>query len=413
MSRTCRCLNCITPPHMLKKLLESKDRDIRQAALTTLLATSRLRGEREVRSVAGFLAAPANGRRTIYDLRKSTNLSSAVVARTESGQEHADGSVNRAFDGFGATRKFYKDVFNRNSLDGKGLRLDGYVHRGVHYNNAFWDGQEMVFGDGDGVLFTDFTLSLDVIAHELAHGVTEFTANLEYHKQPGALNESMSDVFGSLVKQWTLGQTADQADWLIGAELFTPNIGADALRSMKAPGTAYDNEDLGRDPQPDHMDRYENLPDTDDGDNGGVHYNSGIPNKAFYLTAVGIGGNAWEAPGHIWYESLLASNQITQFQEFADTTYLKAGQLYGTGSAEQQAVTDAWREVGLRITGVPASTQSGRRPRGWDEGRGSDGSGDSLAALTRQIETLAGQVKILTRDVKSLKDKKVTVSNAA
>ena len=176
------------------------------------------------------------------------------------------------------------------------MRLEGYVHRGTKYNNAFWDGQEMVFGDGDGRVFTDFTGSLDVIGHELTHGVTEFTAGLEYHNQSGALNESLSDVFGSLVKQWKLGQTADQADWLVGVEVFTPMIEADALRSLKEPGTAYDNALLGKDPQPGHMSDYVELPDTDDGDNGGVHVNSGIPNKAFYLTAVGIGGRHGRRP---------------------------------------------------------------------------------------------------------------------
>jgi Zn-dependent metalloprotease len=408
MIRTCRSLNCITPPHLLKKLLESKDRDIREAAFNTLLATARVRGERSVRA-ATFFAPSGAGRRTISDCRKSMVLSSAVLARTEDGAASADESVNRAFEGLGTTREFYKDVFDRDSIDGRGMRLDGYVHYGVCYNNAFWDGQEMVFGDGDGVLFTDFTKSLDVIGHELTHGVTEFTANLEYRKQSGALNESISDVFGSLVKQWSLGQTADKADWLLAAEVFTPGIEADALRSMKAPGTAYDNDRLGKDPQPDHMDRFVVLPDTDDGDNGGVHINSGIPNKAFFLTAVAIGGNAWEAPGHIWYESLLASNEFTEFQEFADTTYMKAGQLYGTNGAEQQAVAEAWREVGIRITGVPAGAR-GRGPgrgRGGEAGRGAEPAknGDTLAALTKQIEALAAQVKTLARDVKALKEK--------
>src|SRR5207247_1511145 len=110
----------------------------------------------------------------------------------------------------------------RNSIDDDGMELNGYVHFGQRYNNALWDGQEMIFGDGDGVRFTDFTGSLDVIGHELAHGVTQYTADLEYALQSGALNESMSDVFGSLIKQWSLGQTVDQADWLIGAEIFTP-----------------------------------------------------------------------------------------------------------------------------------------------------------------------------------------------
>jgi len=249
---------------MLRKLLESKDREVRRAALNTLVATARLR---VVRSVgAGIAGAQAgNGRRTILDCKHSTFLPAATVVRSEDGPASTDAPVNNAFDGLGATRDFYKKVLDRDSIDGKGMRLNGYVHRGTMYNNAFWDGKEMVFGDGDGIIFTDFTKSLDVIAHELTHGVTEHTAGLEYRFQSGALNESISDVFGSLVKQWTLQQAADQADWLIGAEVFTPSVGGDALRSMRAPGSAYrDVPDLDSDPQPDKMSGYVNLPDTEE-----------------------------------------------------------------------------------------------------------------------------------------------------
>jgi Zn-dependent metalloprotease len=393
MKTNCRCLNCILPPHILKKLLEHRDKEVRQAALNTLLSTAHLRGQRSVRALT-FAAPPGTGRRTIYDLRNNTALGAAVLARTESGPASTDGSVNRAFDGFGATRDFYKSELGRNSLDDKGMQLNGFVHRAVHYNNAFWDGQEMIFGDGDGVIFTDFTGSLDVIAHELTHGVTEFTANLEYHNQSGALNESMSDVFGSVVKQWYRQETAAEADWLIGAEIFTPAIEADALRSMKAPGTAYDNDDMGKDPQPDHMDRLVILPDTEDDDWGGVHINSGIPNKAFYLAATGIGGNSWKAPAHIWYESLLASNATTEFQEFADTTVTKAGQLYGSRSAEQQAVADAWRAVGLR---ADRALSSGGRVEG------ATVTGDAQVALTKQIAALAAQVEALREEFKGVK----------
>jgi Zn-dependent metalloprotease len=152
-----------------------------------------------------------------------------------------------------------------------------------------------------------------------------------------------------VVKQWTLGQTAEQADWLIGAEIFTPDVQADALRSMKAPGTAYDSPVLGKDPQPDHLSGYVDLPNTDEDDNGGVHINSGIPNKAFYLVATGIGGNAWEAPAKIWYEALKASDATTGFQQFADTTHRKAGELHGAGGAQQQAVAAAWEGVGILV----------------------------------------------------------------
>jgi Zn-dependent metalloprotease len=227
-----RALNCIVPPHILAKLLENDDPAIREAAMRTVLTTTRLRGEREVRASLLGRSAPAQGRRTVLDCRHGTFLPSAVLARSEDGPESDDDSVNRAFDGFGTTRQFYLDVLGRNSIDDRGMRLDGYVHRGVDYNNAFWDGQEMVFGDGDGRIFTDFTKSLDVISHELTHGVTEHTAGFEYHNQSGALNESMSDVMGSLVKQWSLQERADQADWLIGPEVFTPGIEADALRGV-------------------------------------------------------------------------------------------------------------------------------------------------------------------------------------
>jgi Zn-dependent metalloprotease len=391
----CRCLNCITPPFILKKLLESSDEAVRKAALDTLLASAQLRGERNVRNLFGASTVPNDGMRTIFNAANSTNLQSAAMMRTENAAPASDASVNRTFDGLGKTRDFYKAVFNRNSIDGSGLRLNAFVHRGVKYNNAFWDGQEMVFGDGDGVIFTDFTLSLDVIAHELTHGVTQFTANLSYHNQSGALNESISDVFGSLVKQWSLNQKAAAADWVIGAEVFTPGIAADALRSMKAPGTAFDNQLFGKDPQPDHMSKYVQLPDTDDGDSGGVHINSGIPNRAFYLAATNIGGFAWEAPGHIWFESLKASTETTEFQEFADTTYLKAGALYGAGGVEQKAVLSAWADVGIRVSTALAAGGGQLAQAGSDA--------DNLTALTGQIAALSAQVQTLVNAVSALK----------
>ena len=388
---TTRTLNCIVPPHVLDHLRQSSDIAVREAAHATLLDTTLLRGQRSVRGSLLGLASPAQGRRTIFDCKHRTNLATAVLARSEDGAASADSSVNQAFDGLGATRQFYAEIFGRNSIDDRGMRLDGYVHRGVRYNNAFWDGQEMVFGDGDGQVFTDFTGSLDVIGHELTHGVTEYTANLEYHQQSGALNESMSDVFGSLVKQWVLHQTADQADWLIGAEVFTPGVDADALRSLKSPGSAYDNELLGKDPQPAHMRDYVELPDTEEGDNGGVHINSGIPNKAFHLTAIGIGGYAWAAPGHIWYESLRASTPTTDFQAFADTTFSKAGELFGQESVEQKTVVSAWGDVGITVNGAP---------RGMRSAPASGGSArDQVADLSRQLAELAQKLEALARDV--------------
>ncbi|MFF4536142.1 M4 family metallopeptidase [Streptomyces aureus] len=402
MSRT-RHLHCIVPPHLLEKLLGSDDSEMRQAALNTLMTTARLRGERTVRASFAGVATLGNGRRTVFDCRHSTQLPSAVLVRSENGPESADPSVDHAFDGLGLTRDFYRTVFNRDSIDGDGMRLDAFVHFGEAYNNAFWDGQEMVFGDGDGKLFSDFTGSTDVIGHELSHGVTENTAGLKYHNQSGALNESMSDVFGSLVKQWSLKQSVDDADWLIGPDIFTPGIDADALRSMKAPGHAYDNDLFGKDPQPDHMEHFVKLPDTERGDLGGVHINSGIPNKAFYLAATRIGGFAWEAPGLIWYESLKASNADTQFQEFANTTYRKAAELFGDESPEQLAVLAAWQDVGIQISGILAGVARARSLAA--DRNGGAGPDKVLTTVSQQIGALAAQVTGLAKDVTALKSR--------
>jgi len=183
------------------------------------------------------------------------------------------------------------------------------------------------------------------LGHELTHGVTEFTAGLEYQDQSGALNESISDVFGALTKQRALNQTADKADWLIGAGLLAAGIKGIALRSMKAPGTAYDDWLLGKDPQPAHMSKY--IETTED--NGGVHINSGIPNKAFYLAAIAIGGNAWEVAGNIWFQTLLdprlASN--AQFIDFANLTVDNAGKLYDDNV--KASVAKAWQGVGINV----------------------------------------------------------------
>jgi Zn-dependent metalloprotease len=163
----------------------------------------------------------------------------------------------------------------------------------------------------------------------------------------------MSDVFGSLVKQYSLGQTADQADWLIGQGLLAAGVNGVALRSMKAPGTAYNDPVLGKDPQPAHMKDYVNTIS----DNGGVHINSGIPNHAFYVVATQIGGKAWEKAGQIWYIALrdkLTSN--SKFQDCANLTYQTAADLFGVNSLEQQAVLNGWSEVGIDATATGGGT---------------------------------------------------------
>jgi Zn-dependent metalloprotease len=354
-----RSIFCILPPHLLRNLAERGTPDERRAASGTLALDSTFRA---MRASAALLLEPAaptrvmpvGKQRTIYTARNTQDLPGEIVA-TEAAPPPASGgdvAVREAFDYLGATWDFYFDVFDRQSIDDEGMPLDATVHYGQQYDNAFWDGQQMVFGDGDGQLFNRFTIALDVVGHELTHGVTQDEAGLAYLFQPGALNESISDVFGSLIKQKTNGQDAASADWLIGEGLLTSAVNGVALRSMKAPGTAYDDPVLGKDPQPAHMDDYVRTYD----DNGGVHINSGIPNRAFYLAATGLGGYAWEKAGRIWYETLRDSSlrSNTGFRRFANLTVATAARLYGNTSAEQGIVGDAWAQVG--VIDAPAPT---------------------------------------------------------
>ncbi|MBD0747230.1 M4 family metallopeptidase [Streptomyces sp. CBMA152] len=340
----------IVPPHVFDRLLQAEDPALSEIARRTLVADAAQRTSRRVTTVLGAPSvAPPEGaaadqpQRTICDARHGTALPGQTV-RSESDQPVQDATVNRAFAGLGATFELYLKAYGRNSIDGGGMPLDATVHFDNQYNNAFWNGTQMVFGDGDGRIFLDFTLPVDVIGHELTHGVTQHTANLTYFGQPGALNESMSDVFGSLIKQYTLDQDAQDADWLIGQGLLAPAVTGTALRSMKAPGTAYDDDVLGKDPQPATMQNYV----TTGRDNGGVHINSGIPNHAFYLVAEALGGKAWERAGQIWYDVLTGGELGKQamFADFARLTVAAAQGRYGDGE-EHQAVLKAWSQVGV------------------------------------------------------------------
>ena len=352
-------VNCIVPPHMLKEIATNGTDVQKQLAVSTLKTSEQMRGQRRALSdftgaVSRFAAVGAK-ERIIYDAKFGSTLPGTVV-RNEGEGPSSDVAVNEAYDGSGATYDLYKNIYSRDSIDDKGMRMDSTVHYKKGYDNAFWNGEQMVYGDGDedlpasDRLFNRFTIAIDVIGHELTHGVTQFEAKLVYSLQPGALNESMSDVFGSLVKQRALNHTTAQADWIIGEGLFTSNVNGVGIRSMKAPGTAYNDPVLGKDPQPAHMNNYVNTAS----DNGGVHINSGIPNHAFYIIAMELGGYAWEKAGKIWYVTLRDKlGSSSQFQDCANLTYAVAADLYGANSLEQMAVKKGWAEVGITVSDTP------------------------------------------------------------
>jgi hypothetical protein len=364
MSRRCT----FVPPYVLEALAVSGDPHLEAHAVATLAVDEALRRDRGRRT--GTLApepgadhppvapgTPDGPQRSVYDARETTTLPGTLV-RGEGDPATGDTAVSEAYDGLGDTWRLWRGAYGRNSLDDRGLPLLATVHYGRRYDNAFWDGTRMVFGDGDGVVFLGFTRSLDVIGHELAHGVTQYTSGLNYQGQSGALNESVSDVFGVLVTQYARGQSADEADWLVGADLLAPDVRGVALRSMAAPGTAYDDPRLGTDPQPAHLDDYVDTT----ADNGGVHINSGIPNKAFHVVATTLGGHAWERAGQVWFDTITGDIRADcDFATFARLTLRAAVARYGSGSPEAAAVRTGWDAVGLvpdPATSPPPSTPS-------------------------------------------------------
>jgi Zn-dependent metalloprotease len=339
----------IVPPQMLQRLAMSGDPGLAETAGRTLRLTQSLVAFRAQLSTGAPSPAAAKRiglRRQIFDCKGTNDLPGDLV-RSQNGTDTGpsrDKAANEAFDNAGTTWDFYNKIFGRESVDNHGKTLVSSVHYGEKYDNAFWDGRQMVYGDGDGVIFVRFTAALDVIAHELTHGVTQFTAQLAYQDQSGALNESMSDAFGSMVKQWALGQTADEADWLIGAAIMAPGFKGRALRDMANPGTAFDDPNLGKDSQPGHMKDYVQTTS----DNGGVHTNSGIPNRAFALVAKAIGGNSWEKAGKIWYVTLTERLTGTaDFAKCATETVSVARDLFPEDSSIAAKVAKAWADVGV------------------------------------------------------------------
>jgi Zn-dependent metalloprotease len=348
-------VQCIIPPYINDRLTQSPNPTVRAHAVASIRAAATLRAQRVMsQAMPGLMAsaAPTKKRqRLVYDAKKSDHLPGKLV-RSEGQGKVADATVNRAYDYSGDTYDFFDQLFGRKSLDNNGMRLISSVHVGevddtgklVPMTNAVWNGEQMAYGDGDGVIFRDFTASRDVVSHELTHGVELFTSNLDYRNQSGALNEHFADVFGILVRQWVNGETALRANWLIGTEVLMPAPTRRAIRDMEHPGTAFAGDpDLGDDPQPAHMkDLY-----TGPADRGGVHLNSGIPNRAFVLVAKALKGNAWDVAGRIWYDTMLQLTSTSQIVDCAKLTLQVAGTKYGVAS--RKAVNSAWKKVGISL----------------------------------------------------------------
>jgi Zn-dependent metalloprotease len=315
------------PPHITDHLARASGVDTPDpgAAQRTAVLSRQLRRLRQSAApdlpsalTAIVLPRPGKGDRAIYDDQNTPNFD-VVQVRGEGDPGGAE-NVNQAYDHAGAARDYFKTEHNRDSIDHNGMTVNVNVNFDVNFLNAFWDGTRLVLGNGDGQIFVDFAASPDVVGHELSHGVVQFTANLDYQAQSGALNESFADVFGSLIEQQLKGEDFDSANWLIGDEIMAEGLYGEALRSMAHPGTAYDN---------------------------GVHINSGIINRAFYLTASELGTSS---AGAIWYAGLLNLWPTANFLDAAQVLSAQARILARDGKVDRQAtqvVRGAFRTVGV------------------------------------------------------------------
>jgi Zn-dependent metalloprotease len=309
-----------------------------------------VRGKRSARAAGGAPTGVAGAsRRFIHDANNRKTSLPGDEVRREGEPKCGDDAADSAYENIGITLDFYRKVFRRKSLDGHGMDILASVHYGRKFPNAMWDGRQMRIGDGDGVRFGGFASALDLIAHELAHGVTQHAVpgglgvrrnakgELRLHGEAGALNESFSDVFASMVKQWHhKKQTVDRADWLIGTGIMAPEIG-NAVRSLRNPGDRY--QTYAADNQAADMSGF--RPGAD------VHRNCGIPSRAFYLVAHRLGGRSWEHAGQIWYQTIPHLTGRSGFVDAANATTGTAARLFGTASKQHHAVQEAWHEVGV------------------------------------------------------------------
>ncbi len=343
-------VQCILPPYISDKMKNSGKHEPEES-LDNQLRNYRMRSDRKffsalphadqlVLAVKKAKAVKPKPVIEVHNVKKGYSLPGVLMTAAQIAR---DKEAKNVFNGVNATWDFYYSLFKRNSVDNAGMTLINSVHYGKRYDNAMWNGRQMVYGDGDNKVFGSFTLDIDIIGHELTHAVTQYTANLKYENQSGALNESFSDVFGIMIKQYALKLTVDQSDWLIGENVM---LGKQyALRSMIAPGTAYKNHpQWGDDPQPATMDKFLKMPNTDAGDNGGVHYNSGIPNYAFCMAAKEAGGYSWETVGKVWYAALTESLQEdADFATMKKATLTQAQKLFGKNSKVHKAVISGWK----------------------------------------------------------------------
>lgn len=340
----------VVPPYMLLEAARRNPDKLHY--LGTLAETQKLFVGSAVRNNPFFPRVGAGSSPVeVYDCQNRTSRP-GKKARFEGEAATGDAAVDNAYDFTVAVRKFYHDIHGRNGIDAHGMRMISSVHYGQDYANAFWDGSQMTYGDGDGDIFNTFVI-LDVCGHEVTHGVTEKESNLRYWKQAGALNEAHSDIDGKLIEAYHKNQPAEEIDWVLGRGIFTKDVKGEGIRNMLHPGTAYNDPRLGKDPQPDH---YSKLY-TGSGDNGGVHINSGIVNRCFANWVLAMGGFEWKKASRVWFAARAAAGSNPNFAQHAYHT-IEACKALGTAD-DRKKLEDAWALVGVTPSKIQTRDNDG------------------------------------------------------
>jgi Zn-dependent metalloprotease len=345
------CVCFAVPKRLLEQLADDADADAESRKLLRghIDHSSALRGQRAVQS-SGRASTRADKeplRRQVFDAQGRTLLPGKLL-RDEDDPPARDKEADEAYENVGIALRFFKTVLGRDSVDGRGMRVDASVHYGNRFTNAMWTGRQMIVGDGDGQQVKGLARSLGIIAHEFAHGVSQHIVRgglgvVQVTGSPptlkgeaGALNESFSDVFASMIKQWHAGQTAAEADWLLGEDILGPRAGK-AIRSLKEPGNT--RLTWRRDDQIKDYRRYQS---TDE-----AHKASGIANHAFYLAAIRLGGKSWEILGPVWLKAFDRLRARATFLDAAHATLDVAAALHGKGSLPHDAIKAGWKKVNV------------------------------------------------------------------
>jgi Zn-dependent metalloprotease len=341
---------CFAVPQKLLRHLADNSDDERRAVLTVQVQHSKqLRGQRAAsgKDAGSNRAGTRPLHRQVFDGHGQTFLPGTLLRDEDAAPAH-DKVANQAYENVGIALQFFAEVLGRDSVDGKGLRIDTTVHYGYAFANAMWTGEQMVVGDGDSRDVRGLANSLGIIAHELSHGITQHMINgglgvVQMAGQPptlkgeaGALNESFSDVCASMIKQWRTGEDVKAADWLMGEDILSPRAGK-AVRSLKDPG----NTELTWS-QDDQIKDYRRFRPTDD-----AHKASGIANHAFYLAAMELGGRSWEALGPVWVKGFDRLRARSTFLDAAHATVAVAATLHGADSKAHRAVKAGWKSVNV------------------------------------------------------------------